>query len=65
MLGRRLNPQERPPTKQADSRRDAAEALKAIPGPSKHWQEALDTLAARRYALPTAPPPAAPRSPAP
>jgi hypothetical protein len=56
MLGRRLNPQERPPTKQEDSR-DAAEALQAVSGPSKHWQEALNTLAARRYALPTAPPP--------
>ena len=56
MLGHRLNPQERPPTKQ-DSRRDAAEALQAVSGPSKHWQEALDTLAARRYALPTLPPP--------
>ena len=63
MLGRRLNPQERPPTKQADSIRDAAEALEAMSGPSKHWQEALDTLAARRYALPT-PPPAAPQPPA-
>jgi len=31
--------------------------LAAVSGPSKHWQEALDTLAARRYALPTAPPP--------
>jgi len=31
--------------------------LKAVSGPSKHWQEALDTLAARRYALPTLPPP--------
>jgi hypothetical protein len=31
--------------------------LDAVPGPSKHWQEALDTLAARRYALPTVPPP--------
>ncbi len=58
MLGRRLNPQERPPTKQAESIGDAAEALQAVPGPSKHWQEALDTLAARRYALPTTPPPA-------
>jgi hypothetical protein len=31
--------------------------LEAVSGPSKHWQEALDTLAARRYALPTVPPP--------
>jgi hypothetical protein len=58
MLGRRLNPQERPPTKQAEDSRDAAEALQAAPGPSRQWQEALDTLAARRYALPTAPSPA-------
>ena len=52
MLGRRLNPQERPPTKD-ETKGDAAEALQAVPVPSKHWQEALDTLAARRYALPT------------
>ena len=56
MLGRRLNPQERPPTKD-ENRGDAAEALEVMPAPSKHWQEALDTLAARRYALPTLPPP--------
>jgi hypothetical protein len=28
-----------------------------VSSPSKHWQEALDTLAARRYALPTVLPP--------
>ncbi len=63
MLGHRLNPQERPPTKD-ETEGDAAEALEVVPAPSKHWQEALDTLAARRYALPTMPPPGS-RPPAP